>query len=209
VRLSGATALVTDAASGLGAGLVHALLARGAGTVYAGARDPRTVAHQDPRVVPLLLDVGDPATVRRAAQRADDVDLVINDLWLDGNGTLLSGDPEWARAEMETTFWGPVTVLRAFAPVLARNGGGAAVTVLPAPSWPTSPATASARAAEAAAWSFTGSARAELSGQGTRVVGVHLDVPTACPGHVAWQALDAVEDGAEEVLVEEPAGRES
>jgi NAD(P)-dependent dehydrogenase (short-subunit alcohol dehydrogenase family) len=147
--------------------------------------------------------------VRRAAQRADDVDLVINDLWLDGNGTLLSGDPEWARAEMETTFWGPVTVLRAFAPVLARNGGGAAVTVLPAPSWPTSPATASARAAEAAAWSFTGSARAELSGQGTRVVGVHLDVPTACPGHVAWQALDAVEDGAEEVLVEEPAGRES
>ena len=145
MRLSGTTALVTDAASGLGAGLVHALLARGAATVYAGARDPRAVAHQDPRVVPLHLDVTEPASVRAAAQRAGDVDLVINDAWLGGNGTLLSGDPEWARAEMETTFWGPVTVLRAFAPVLARNGGGAAVTVLPAPSWPNSPHTASGR----------------------------------------------------------------
>jgi NAD(P)-dependent dehydrogenase (short-subunit alcohol dehydrogenase family) len=203
VRLSGATALVTDAASGLGAGLVHALLARGAGTVYAGARDPRLVAHEDPRVVPLRLDVTDPGTVRDAARRADDVDLVINDAWLGGNGTLLTGDPEWARAEMETTFWGPVTVLRAFAPVLARNGGGAAVTVLPAPSWPTSPHASSGRAAEAAAWSFTGSARAELCGQGTEVVGVHLDVPATAPEHVAWQALDALEGGVEEVLVGE------
>lgn len=206
MRLSGTTALVTDAASGLGAGLVHALLARGAATVYAGARDPRTVAHQDPRVVPLQLDVADPATVHAAARRAGDVDLVVNDAWLGGNGTLLTGDPEWARAEMETIFWGPVTVLRAFAPVLARNGGGAAVTVLPAPSWPNSPQTASGRAAEAAAWSFTGSARAELCGQGTEVVGVHLDVPTTAPGHVAWQVLDAVEGGVEEVLVAEPVG---
>ncbi|NMO88537.1 SDR family NAD(P)-dependent oxidoreductase [Actinomycetospora sp. TBRC 11914] len=206
MRIPGATALVTDAASGLGAGLVHALLARGAATVYAGARDPRTVAHQDPRVVPLLLDVTEPATVRAAAQRAGDVDLVVNDAWLGGNGTLLSGDPEWARAEMETTFWGPVTVLRAFAPVLARNGGGAAVTVLPAPSWPSSPATGSGRAAEAAAWSFTGSARAELCGQGTEVVGVHLDVPATAAEHVASQALDAVEGGVEEVLVGEPVG---
>ena len=217
MRIAGSTALVTGAGRGLGAVLVDALLARGAATVYAAARDPRSVAHQDPRVVPLLLDVTDPATVRAAAERAGDVDLLINNAGVAGNGSLLTGDPERARAEMETNFWGPVSVLRAFAPVLARNGGGAVVNVLSALSWLTAPFTASYSASKAAAWSFTGSARAELRAQGTQVVGVHLgymdtdmvaglDVPKIAPEDVARQLLDAVESGsAEEVLADAPA----
>ena len=217
MRIAGSTALVTGAGRGLGAVLVDALLARGAATVYAAARDPRSVAHQDPRVVPLLLDVTDPATVRAAAERAGDVDLLINNAGVAGNGSLLTGDPERARLEMETNFWGPVSVLRAFAPVLARNGGGAVVNVLSALSWLTAPFTASYSASKAAAWSFTGSARAELRAQGTQVVGVHLgymdtdmvaglDVPKIAPEDVARQLLDAVESGsAEEVLADAPA----
>jgi NAD(P)-dependent dehydrogenase (short-subunit alcohol dehydrogenase family) len=216
MRIAGSTALVTGAGRGLGATLVEALLARGAATVYAAARDPRSVVHQDPRVVPLRLDVTDPASIRDAVERAGDVDLLINNAGIAGNGSLLSGDPERARAEMETNFWGPVTVLRAFAPVLARNGGGAAVNVLSVLSWLTAPATGSYSASKAAAWSLTGSARAELRGQGTQVVGVHLgymdtamvaalDVPKIAPADVARQTLDAIEDGAEEVLADIPA----
>ncbi|HEY2224718.1 SDR family oxidoreductase [Actinomycetospora sp.] len=218
MRIAGSTALVTGAGRGLGATLVEALLARGAATVYAGARDPRSVIHQDPRVVPLRLDVTDPASVRDVAERAGDVDLLINNAGIAGNGSLLTGDPERARAEVETNFWGPVTVLRAFAPVLARNGGGAAVNVLSVLSWLTAPATGSYSASKAAAWSFTGSARAELRGQGTQVVGVHLgymdtdmvaalDVPKIAPADVARQALDAIEDGTEEVLADLPSER--
>jgi NAD(P)-dependent dehydrogenase (short-subunit alcohol dehydrogenase family) len=216
MRIAGSTALVTGAGRGLGAALVEALLARGAATVYAAARDPRSVVHQDPRVVPLRLDVTDPASIRDAVERAGDVDLLINNAGIAGNGSLLSGDPERARAEMETNFWGPVTVLRAFAPVLARNGGGAAVNVLSVLSWLTAPATGSYSASKAAAWSLTGSARAELREQGTQVVGVHLgymdtdmvaalDVPKIAPADVARQTLDAVEEGAEEVLADIPA----
>ena len=216
MRIAGSTALVTGAGRGLGAVLVDALLARGAATVYAGARDPRSVAHRDPRVIPLLLDVTEPATVRAAAERAGDVDLLINNAGVAGNGSLLTGDPERARAEMETNFWGPVSVLRAFAPVLARNGGGAVVNVLSALSWLSAPFTASYSASKAAAWSFTGSARAELRARGTHVVGVHLgymdtdmvaglDVPKIAPEDVARQLLDAVESGAEEVLADLPA----
>ena len=217
MRIAGSTSLVTGAGRGLGAVLVDALLARGAATVYAAARDPRSVAHQDPRVVPLLLDVTDPATVRAATERAGDVDLLINNAGVAGNGSLLTSDPERARLEMETNFWGPVSVLRAFAPVLARNGGGAVVNVLSALSWLTAPFTASYSASKAAAWSFTGSARAELRAQGTQVVGVHLgymdtdmvaglDVPKIAPEDVARQLLDAVESGsAEEVLADMPA----
>ena len=169
-------------------------------------------------MIPLLLDVTDPATVRADAERAGDVDLLVNNAGIAGNGSLLGGDPERARAEMETNFWGPVSVLRAFAPVLARNGGGAVVNVLSALSWLTAPFTASYSASKAAAWSFTGSARAELRPGGTQVVGVHLgymdtdmvaglDVPKIAPEDVARQILDAIESGAEEVLADLPSER--
>ena len=218
--ISGANALVTGANRGLGAALVEGLLARGAGTVYAAARDPRTVghmaAHKDPRVVPLRLDVTDLASIRAVAERADDVDLLVNNAGVSGAGSLLTADPERARAEMETNYWGPVAMLRAFAPVLAARGGGAAVSVLSALSWAAMPGAGAYSATKAAAWSFTNTARAELRDQGTLVVGVHLgfmdtdmvahlDVPKVAAVDVADRILDAVAAGEEEVLADGPA----
>lgn len=216
MNLTGANALVTGANRGLGAALVEDLLARGAGTVYAAARDPRSVVHRDPRVVPLRLDVTELATVKAAAARADDVDLVVNNAGVSGAGSLLTGDPERARAEMETNFWGPVAVTRAFAPVLARRGGGTVVTVLSALSWAAAPWAGSYAATKAAAWSFTNGARVELREQGIHVVGVHLgfmdtdmiahlDVPKIAASDVAAQILDGVVAGADEVLADAPS----
>jgi NAD(P)-dependent dehydrogenase (short-subunit alcohol dehydrogenase family) len=61
-----------------------------------------------------------------------------------------------------------------FAPVLARNGGGAVVNVLSVLSWLALPSTGTYSASKAAAWSFTHSSRAELGEQGTHVVAVHV-----------------------------------
>ncbi|WP_328310459.1 SDR family oxidoreductase [Actinomycetospora sp. NBC_00405] len=214
--ISGANALVTGANRGLGAALVEGLLARGAGTVYAAARDPRTATHKDPRVLPLRLDVTDLASIRAVAERADDVDLLVNNAGVSGAGSLLTADPERARAEMETNYWGPVAMLRAFAPVLAARGGGATVSVLSALSWAAMPGAGAYSATKAAAWSFTNTARAELRDQGTLVVGVHLgfmdtdmvahlDVPKVAAVDVADRILDAVAAGEEEVLADGPA----
>ena len=214
--VSGKNALVTGANRGLGAALVEELLARGAGTVYAAARNPQDVAHNDPRVVPLRLDVTDLATIREAVARAGDVDLLINNAGVSGSGSLLTGDPEHARAEMKTNYWGPVAVLRAFAPVLARRGGGSVVTVLSALAWAAAPAAGSYGATKAAAWSFTNSARAELREQGTHVIGVHLgymdtdmvahlDVGKIAAADVAAQIVDAVTADADEVLADGPS----
>jgi NAD(P)-dependent dehydrogenase (short-subunit alcohol dehydrogenase family) len=159
--ISGTNALVTGANRGLGAELVEGLLARGAGTVYAAVRDPRNLTHpavKDPRVVPVHLDVTDLASVRAAAERAGDVDVLVNNAGIAASGSLLTGDPEHARAAMETNFWGPVSVLRAFAPVLARRGGGTAVTVLSALSWAAMPGAGAYAATKAAAWSLTNTA---------------------------------------------------
>jgi NAD(P)-dependent dehydrogenase (short-subunit alcohol dehydrogenase family) len=61
-------------------------------------------------------------------------------LW---TGFLAPNSVEAARAEMETNYLGPLLLSRAFAPILAKNGGGAVVNLLSILSWvsvlPTAP----------------------------------------------------------------------
>jgi NAD(P)-dependent dehydrogenase (short-subunit alcohol dehydrogenase family) len=212
MNISGSVALVTGANRGLGRVLAGQLLDRGAKTVYAAARDPRSIA--DDRLVPVALDVTDPESTRRAAEAAGDVTLLVNNAGRAGAGSLLTADLDAVRAEMETNYLGPLRVIRAFAPVLARNGGGAVVDVLSVTSWLAVPSSGSYAASKAAAWSLTNSVRAELRGQGTLVIGAHmgymdtdmtahLDVDKIAPAEVASQILDAVAAGAEEVLADD------
>ncbi|MDP9869784.1 MULTISPECIES: SDR family oxidoreductase [Streptosporangium] len=210
--LQGCTALVTGANRGLGRAFALALLERGARTVYAGARDPGSVTDRD--LVPVELDVTDPASVAAAAQRCGDVTLLINNAGIGlRSGLIAAPSLEAARAEMETNFFGALAMCRAFAPVLGRNGGGAIVNMLSVLSWATLPAVASYAVSKAAAWSMTNGIRLELRGQGTLVVGVHaafidtdmaagITLPKTAPAEVAAQALDAVEKGHHEVLAD-------
>ena len=69
------TALVTGANRGLGKRFAAELVARGA-KVYAAARRPETV--DVPGVIPVALDITDPESVRRAAEVASDVNVVVN-----------------------------------------------------------------------------------------------------------------------------------
>ena len=81
-------------------------------------------------------------------------------------------------------------------------------------SWVGMPSLATYSASKSAAWSFTNSARVELKRQGTQVVGVHvgfvdtdltarLDTDKIPPATVADSALDALEAGASEAIVDE------
>jgi NAD(P)-dependent dehydrogenase (short-subunit alcohol dehydrogenase family) len=103
---------------------------------------------------------------------------------------------------------------RAFAPILAANGGGAIVNMLSVTSFFTNPFNASYGASKAAAWSLTNGIRLELHHQGTLVVAVHagfidtdmaalVDAPKISPESVAGQVFDAVEAGQIEVLADE------
>jgi NAD(P)-dependent dehydrogenase (short-subunit alcohol dehydrogenase family) len=212
LQIAGSVALVTGANRGLGRVIVQQLLDRGAKTVYAAARNPDSIT--DPGAVPIALDVTDPASVAAAAERLTDVTLVVNNAGISGAGSLLTGDLDGARAELETNFFGPAHVTRAFAPVLAANDGGALVNVLSVLSWVAIPRTGAYSASKAAAWSLTNSTRAELRAQDTLVVGVHVAYmdtdmaanapgPKLPPGELAVQILDAVEAGQEEVLGDE------
>ena len=214
MKIEGSVALVTGANRGIGKAITTALLDRGAARVYAAVRDVATVPTGDPRLVPVQLDVTDPAQVRSVADTLGDVEIVVNNAGIGRPATPLTATIANARAEMEVNYLPLLTTTQAFAPTLAANGGGAFVNVLSVASWIGEPTLATYSASKSAAWSFTNSARVELKGQGTQVVGVHvgfvdtdltagLDIDKVPPTVVANAALDALEAGAAEAVVDE------
>ena len=204
------TALVTGANRGRGRHFATELLQRGA-TVYAGARDPETI--DLPGVRPIALDITDPDAVAAAAALAGDVDLLVNNAGI-STGAQLLGDLEGVRAEMDVNFWGTLSMVRAFAPVLAANGGGKVVNVASALSWFSAPGAGAYAVSKAANWNMSNALRLELAGQGTQVTSVHLGLadtdmaravegPKTDPAVVVRRTLDAVEAGELEVVVDE------
>jgi NAD(P)-dependent dehydrogenase (short-subunit alcohol dehydrogenase family) len=213
MKIQDSVVLVTGANRGIGLALTKALLARGAKKVYAAARDPKSITL--PGVVPLRLDLTDPVQVAAAAREAGDVSIVINNAGIASQTLLLSGDaPAQLRRELDTNVFGLLDVSRAFAPVLAKQGGGALVNILSVVSWISSPILATYAVSKSAAWSVTNGLRNELLGQGTLVVGAHfgfvdtdltagIDRPKLAADDVAAAILDGLAAGKEEVVVDD------
>ena len=214
MNITDQTALVTGANRGIGKQFVLELLERGASKVYATARRTETLDFDDSRVVPLRLDLLDHDSIVAAAAAAGDVTLLVNNAGISTGAQLVTGDLAEIRREMDTHFWGTLDMIRAFAPVLAANGGGAVVNVLSALSWFAAPGSGAYAAAKSAEWNMTNGVRLELAGQGTLVQGVLLgaadtdimagyDGPKIDPRDVPRLSLDGVEAGSIEVVVDD------
>jgi NAD(P)-dependent dehydrogenase (short-subunit alcohol dehydrogenase family) len=213
MRIEDSVVLVTGAARGLGQAFVTELADRGAKTIYAAARNPARV--QGPGI-PVELDITRPDQVAAAADRCGDVNLLVNNAGVMTSSPFLAAPSlDGARLEIETNYLGTLAMCRAFAPVLAANGGGAIVNMLSVTSFFTNPENGSYGASKAAEWSLTNGVRIELARQGTLVVGVHAGfidtemvtelargMPKSDPADVARQVFDAVEAGQVEVLAD-------
>jgi NAD(P)-dependent dehydrogenase (short-subunit alcohol dehydrogenase family) len=210
--IAGSVALVTGSNRGIGRRFVTQLLERGASKVYATARRPELV--DIPGVEVLQLDITDQASVEAAAAIATDVTLLVNNAGIATQGSMLTGDLADARREMDTHYWGNLAMVRAFAPVIEGNGGGAIVNVLSALSWFAHPGSGGYAAAKAAEWNMTNAVRLELGPKGVSVQGLHLGAadtdimagyegPMVDPADVARASLDGVEQGVAEVVVDD------
>lgn len=216
-EIRGAVVLVTGANRGIGAAFVRGVLEAGAAKVYAGARDLASIDAGDARIVPLRLDVTDAASVEAAAQAAPEVTVLVNNAGVSHGARLLgAAGIDSARAEMEVNYFGALRTIRAFAPVLARNGGGAVINLLSIASRVNLPAIGSYSASKAAALSMTQGVRAELAARGTHVLGVmpgyvdtdmtaRLNDAKMSAADVVAETLRALAAGDEEVYPGEQA----
>jgi NAD(P)-dependent dehydrogenase (short-subunit alcohol dehydrogenase family) len=210
--LESAVVLVTGANGGLGTEFVRQALGRGAAKVYATARTPRP--WDDPRVVPLALDVTDETSVAAAAAATRDTTVLVNNAGIASvRPGLLDTSSDELRRLLETNVVGLLAVTRAVAPAL-RQHGGAVLNVASGESWRARGALAAYGATKAAVWSMTDALRGELAPAGVQVLGLYLgftdtpmtadlDVPKGDPADVVRAAYDGLEAGAYEVLADE------
>lgn len=208
MQIDEAVAFVTGGSTGLGAAFTRELLERGAKKVYVPSRNP--VAMDDDRIVPVTLDVTDATAVADAAAWYTDVTIVINNAGLMATyDNVFTAPVQSTRDEMETNFFGPLLVSRAFAPVLAENGGGAFVNVHSLLGWLSFGN--GYGVSKTALWGLSNAIRGIVAPAGTQVLALvvggmdtamtaGLDAPKADPADVAKGTLQALEDGQSEYL---------
>jgi NAD(P)-dependent dehydrogenase (short-subunit alcohol dehydrogenase family) len=149
--------------------------------------------------------------VAASAVATEDATIVINNAGASAGHSLLALPLDEVRAAYETNVFGPIAVAQAFAPVLAKNGGGALVGIHSALSWLARPGVCPST--KAALWSVTNTLRLELAAQGTQVLGAHmayvdtpmtarLDVPKSDPRDIVAAIYDGLEAGAHEVVAD-------
>lgn len=217
MKIEGSVALVTGSNRGLGAEYVRQLLTRGASKVYAAARNVDTVTIDDPRIVPVRLDVTNTDDIVAAVAACPDLTILINNAGIALQSNIMADNSlEIAKQEFDTNVWGPFSLSKGFAPILAANGGGCIANVLSAVSWMTLRQVATYAMSKSAAWSFTNGLRLDLARQGTLVVAVHpafidtdmaatVDMPKTTTHQVVERTLDAIEAGRPEVLADDTA----
>lgn len=178
IDVQGKAALVTGANRGIGKAIAVEFIQQGAAKVYLAVRNTDSVKpllqQYGDKVAVIELDVADAASISRAAQIAEDVQIVVNNAGVLKNATAL--DPAAIEAldfQMQINVVGLMRMAQAFAPVLKQNGGGAFVQLNSIASLRAFPEFVTYAASKAAAYSITQALQSQLAEQGTAVVSVH------------------------------------
>ena len=206
MNIENKTVLITGANRGIGKALVDEALRRGAARVYAGTRSAPQIS--DERVMPLTLDVTNPAHIQRAVEKVVSLDILINNA-----GVFLQDDLS-DRAGLDrnlaVNLFGTHSVSMAFLPLVARSQG-AIVNVLSLSGLASVPFSPAHSISKAATFSLTQSLRALWAGRGVKVHAVlagpvdtdmtrDLDIPKTSPELVARGIFDGLEKGEEEIF---------
>lgn len=215
MEIKGSVALVTGGNRGIGEAFVRAFLAAGATKVYVGTRDVANAQHLvdegQGRVVAVELDVGKPEQIEAAAAKCQDVSILVNNAGQFAMQTLLKApDLSAARGEMETNYFGPLAMCRAFAPILAKHPESAIANVLSAGGIVAVPGMGGYSPSKFAGRAMSTCLRAELAPQNTTVTALivgsvdtrmasHVEGAKETPDTIAQAGLKAIRRGEGEV----------
>ena len=190
MEIKDSVALVTGGNRGIGEAFVRAFLAAGAKRVYVGTRTlenaKHLVAESPDRVVAIELDVTNPAHISQAAIKCGDVSILVNNAGQFLMKTLMGApDMSAARAEMESNYFAPLAMCRAFAPILKQYSESAIANVLSAGGIVAVPGMGGYSPSKFAARAMSTCIRAELAAQNTKVTALIVgSVDTRMASHV-------------------------
>lgn len=136
MNLSGKTAVVTGASSGIGAEISRGLSAAGCNVTLAARREDRLrelAKELGPNVLPVTTDVTDPgacaALAARTVERFGGPDILVNNAGIGLYGSIADGDPEDWRKMFDVNVLGALYTTRAVLRHMLENGSGDVVFV--------------------------------------------------------------------------------
>lgn len=211
MKLNNATVFVTGANRGIGYALIAQLRQHGVRRIYAATRKPEVFTDvASDTLIPIKLDITDRRQIQAAAAQAHDTTVLINNAGALAFGSLLDSPLELIMRDMDTNYYGTLQMVRAFAPLISDNGGGAIANVLTLVALASMPTLGGYSASKAALFSLTQAIRAELGTQGIAVHGIYpgavdtemiagLTLPKTSPAEVAAAIVDGIVNDVEDI----------
>lgn len=216
INPEGKVALVSGGNRGIGKAIVVELLERGASKVYAGARNPDTLAvlkeKYGDRLVPLKLDVTDATSVTEAVKLAGDVEILVNNAGVLKFDSLLANDAaETFAYHLSVNVHGLLSLTNAFVEQLKSRTEAAIVNVSSLAGLANMPSIGTYSVTKAAVHSITQGYRAELVNDNVLVAGVYpgpidtdmardLEMDKDSPENVAKAIVDGLVSGVEDIF---------
>ncbi len=202
---------VSGANRGIGKSLVEALLKHKVKKVYAGMRSVGAHSFQDPRVVAVPLDITDRRAIAHAAATAGDVQILINNAGALVFSSVVTGAPDALMSDMQVNYFGTLSMVSAFAPVIEKNGGGGIANVISILGLAPMAGVGGYSASKAALFSATQAMRTELKPKNIQVHGIFpgpidtdmakdLDMPKTSPQDTAENILAGILAGHEDIF---------
>jgi NAD(P)-dependent dehydrogenase (short-subunit alcohol dehydrogenase family) len=203
------TVFVTGANRGIGEALVRALLTHKVKKIYAGARDTKNLPDfKDARVVPVQLDITNRDQVKQAALVANDIDLLINNAGVSTFASVVAGTDEDLQRDMQVNYFGTLSVINSFAPVIEKNGGGSIANISSVLGLAPMAGVGGYSASKAALHSATQAMRAELKARKILVHGIYPGPIDTDMSKGFEMAKTSAKETAENILAGIAAGKE-
>lgn len=173
MKLENKTIFVSGANRGIGRSIIEELLKQPVKKIYASARNIKDLPEfDDARVVPVQIDITDCEQIRKAAELAYDIDMLINNAGVMSIASVVAGEPDLLKHDMDVNYFGTLNMIRFFVPVLEKRGNGTIANVISIVGLASMALAGGYCASKAALYSATQAMRSELKAKNISVLGI-------------------------------------